>query len=92
LFTEFFVFIMTLYRCYCRALSLDPNNSLMWHDLANVYHLQANFLKPSAMKKQLREYALVAVKKSILLNPRNWQHWNLLGVIASSVGMCYEGS
>lgn len=72
-------------RCYCRALSLDPNNSLMWHDLANVYHLQANFLKPSAMKKQLREYALVAVKKSILLNPRNWQHWNLLGVIASSV-------
>ena len=80
----------SLHRCYCRALSLYPNNSLIWHDLANVYDLQANFLKPSAMKTQLREYARAAAKKSILLNPRNWQHWNLLGVIASSVGMCYN--
>jgi len=42
------------------------------------------------MKTQLEEYALAAAKKSILLNPRNWQHWNLLGVIASSAGMCYN--
>lgn len=80
----------SLHRCYCRALSLYPNNSLIWHDLANIYHLQANFLKPSTMKTQLQEYALAAAKKSILLNPGNWQHWNLLGVIASSVGMCYN--
>ncbi|PNF23763.1 hypothetical protein B7P43_G16832 [Cryptotermes secundus] len=42
-------------------------------------------MKPSNVKKQIREYALAAVKRSILLNPRDWQHWNLLGVIASSV-------
>jgi Flp pilus assembly protein TadD len=47
-------------------------------------------MKPSNVKKQLREYALAAVKKSILLNPRNWQHWNLLGVVAASVGMWYK--
>jgi Flp pilus assembly protein TadD len=47
-------------------------------------------MKPSNVKKQLQEHAFAAIKKSILLNSRDWQHWNLLGVIAASVGMCYK--
>lgn len=90
LFTEFFknICMMTLHRCYCRALSLSPNNSLIWHDIAHVYHLQANYMQLSNVKKQLQEHALAAVKKSILLDSKDWKHWNLLGVIAASVGMC----
>jgi hypothetical protein len=47
-------------------------------------------MKSSNVKKQLQEHALAAVKKSILLNSKDWKHWNLLGVIAASVGMWYK--
>ena len=74
-------------RCYCRALSLSPDNSLIWHDLAHIYNLQANYMSEPDVKKQLREHALAAIKKCILLYSKEWQHWNLLGVIAASAGM-----
>ncbi|PSN51235.1 Tetratricopeptide repeat protein 37 [Blattella germanica] len=74
-------------RCYCRALSININNinnSLLWHDVAHLYNLQANFRTEPEVKQQLREHALAAIKKSIHLNSKDWQHWNLLGVIAAS--------
>ncbi|KAJ9592014.1 hypothetical protein L9F63_001453, partial [Diploptera punctata] len=71
-------------RCYCKALSLSPNNNLLWHDLAYIYNLQANYMHDPDVKNQLRECALAAINKCIHLNSKEWQHWNLLGVIASS--------
>ena len=38
------------------------------------------------IKNQLREHAFAAVKKCIILNSNEWQHWNLLGVISASPG------
>ncbi|XP_069681678.1 tetratricopeptide repeat protein 37 [Periplaneta americana] len=71
-------------RCYCRALSLASGNALVWHDLAYVYHLQAGYIEEVETKTQLQEHALAAVKKCVMLNPKNWQHWNLLGAVAAS--------
>ncbi|XP_067002861.1 tetratricopeptide repeat protein 37 [Anabrus simplex] len=71
-------------RCFCRALSITPNISLLWHDLAVNYHYQANSSTNAQLKKQIRDWALIAAKKSITLSPRNWHHWNILGVVAAT--------
>ncbi|CAG2060584.1 unnamed protein product, partial [Timema podura] len=74
-------------RCFSQALGLAPNNSFVWHDLAVIYHLHGNYVSELHLKKQYKERALAAAKKSVSLNPRNWQHWNVLGVVATSEGM-----
>nr|CAD7589451.1 unnamed protein product [Timema genevievae] len=71
-------------RCFSQALGLAPNNSFVWHDLAVIYHLHGNYVLELHLKKQYKERALAAAKKSVSLNPRNWQHWNVLGVVATS--------
>nr|CAD7458188.1 unnamed protein product [Timema tahoe] len=70
--------------CFSQALGLAPNNSFVWHDLAVIYHLHGNYVSELHLKKQYKERALAAAKKSVSLNPRNWQHWNVLGVVATS--------
>nr|CAD7262121.1 unnamed protein product [Timema shepardi] len=74
-------------RCFSQALGLAPNNSFVWHDLAVIYNLHGNYVSELQLKKQYKERALAAAKKSVSLNPRNWQHWNVLGVVATSEGI-----
>lgn len=58
----------------------------MWHDLAANYSCQADNANSKSAKKDLRNWALTAVKKAVTINPQSWLHWNLLGVVAASQG------
>ncbi|XP_071441528.1 superkiller complex protein 3 [Hetaerina americana] len=71
-------------RCYCQALSISPNNSLLWHDLSLNYHYQADHVAKRRLKRNFRSLSLDAAKKAISLDPGNSSHWNLIGIIAAS--------
>lgn len=69
-------------RFYCCALSLSPQSSLLWHDLALCYLMQLRY--QPANQKNLAGKCLAAAKHAIKLNPSSWSHWNLLGVVCMS--------
>ncbi|XP_063225938.1 superkiller complex protein 3 [Bacillus rossius redtenbacheri] len=71
-------------RCYHRALALSQDNNLLWHDLAISHNLHADHCSEPEPRRSSRERALAAAKKSVLLGPRNWRHWDLVGVVATS--------
>lgn len=58
---------------------------LVWHDLALNYQQQAK-LSAGESVASLCQKALAAAKESITLSPLCWQHWNMLGVVASMPG------
>ncbi|XP_058800397.1 tetratricopeptide repeat protein 37 [Phymastichus coffea] len=70
-------------RCFCKALSISKNSSLLWHDLARCYLAQA-YLNISENYKDTLNKSLVAAKQAVKLNPSSPFHWNLLGVICMS--------
>ncbi|KAF4526622.1 hypothetical protein B566_EDAN015391 [Ephemera danica] len=71
-------------RCYCRAISLDKEDSLVWHDLAVSYLTQA---RHSSAPEELLRKALSAAQQACQLAAANTSHWNLLGVIAAHSGL-----
>ncbi|XP_075224696.1 superkiller complex protein 3-like isoform X1 [Lycorma delicatula] len=77
--------IHNIFLVFTQALKLLEkigNCSLLWHDLAASYCLQSRVSLDSTDKKQLMQTAFLAAKKSISLEPKGWENWNLLGVIA----------
>lgn len=72
-------------RCYCRAVKLNPDDSLLWYDMAtNFYRRGLHFSKDSEDCYNKLSSAVAAAKKSIKLEPNRWQNWNLLGVICAT--------
>ncbi|RZF45634.1 hypothetical protein LSTR_LSTR010585 [Laodelphax striatellus] len=74
-------------RCYSYALQLIEkigSTSLLWHDLAASYFRQSELISNGTKRRQLVQKSFVAIKKSVTYDPSNWEHWNLLGIIASS--------
>ncbi|XP_050293501.1 tetratricopeptide repeat protein 37 isoform X2 [Anthonomus grandis grandis] len=75
---ELFEFVV---KCYCKSVSLNKENSYLWHDLATCY-LQFGVHIKKNDKSRLLECALSAAHHCTTLNPENWLHWNLLGNVA----------
>lgn len=73
------IFLLAI-RCYCRALHLSKESSLLWHDLARCYLAQFS-LNPLIDTKTVANKSLAAAKQAVRLSPSTWIHWNLLGVI-----------
>ncbi|XP_055874018.1 tetratricopeptide repeat protein 37-like [Biomphalaria glabrata] len=71
--------------CYGQALKIFPESGSLWHDLGvNLYH-QSQLLfsnDDSGDGLTLLDRASQALKKAINLEPKDWRHWNVLGVIA----------
>ncbi|NP_001153421.1 tetratricopeptide repeat domain 37 isoform X1 [Nasonia vitripennis] len=70
-------------RCYCRALSMSKNSPLLWHDLSRCYFAQLH-LDTSIDPNEIANKSLAAAKEAVKIDPSNWFHWNLLGVICMS--------
>lgn len=71
------------YRCYRSAISLCPQLSSLWHDLALCYLMQLQYY-PRSTDKSVANECLAAAKHAVTLCPSVWMHWNLLGVICMS--------
>ncbi|XP_043287531.1 tetratricopeptide repeat protein 37 [Venturia canescens] len=67
-------------RCFCRALNLSKDSSLLWHDLACCYLSQMR-CDPNANRLQLAEKSLAAAKQAVKLCPSTWVHWNMLTAV-----------
>ncbi|XP_039276622.1 tetratricopeptide repeat protein 37 isoform X2 [Nilaparvata lugens] len=73
-------------RCFSFALKLMDKigcTSLLWHDLAASYFRQSQLISNGTKRRQLVQNSFFAIKKSVTYDPSNWEHWNLLGIIAS---------
>lgn len=66
---------------YCKAIGLTEDNVLIWHDLSNCYLKHALHTEDKEKRSMLFAYATAAAKHCSASNPKNWQHWNLLGNI-----------
>ncbi|CAH1115105.1 unnamed protein product [Psylliodes chrysocephalus] len=69
---------------YCKAIGLTEDNVLIWHDLSNCYLKHALHTEDKEKRSMLFAYATAAAKHCSASNPKNWQHWNLLGNIVMS--------
>ncbi|GJQ65964.1 hypothetical protein Trydic_g4060 [Trypoxylus dichotomus] len=68
-------------RCYCKSMSLTDDNILIWHDLARCYLSHARHSLNDS-NRDLYQKAFTAVHHCVVADPANWEHWNLLGVVA----------
>lgn len=55
---------------------------MIWHDLAVCYLYHAISTEDEGKVQQLFSYAMAAAQYCTSTNPSNWQHWNLLGIVA----------
>lgn len=69
-------------RFSIKALTLKPKVAGLWHDLGLSYYLQGESGKAGAHQR-----ALVSIQKAVSLNPKDPEHWNLLGVVAQARGI-----
>ena len=72
--------------CYCKSLGFLEDNCLLWHDLAVCYLSHSSSTKDRAVYEQLINKSQIITQYCTSKNPTNWQHWNLLGNIAMSLG------
>lgn len=75
-------------RAYCKSLSLNEDNLLLWHDLASCY-LSYSFVfdkEDLSNRQEILDKALSIAHYCTKKNPTYWQHWNLLGNVAFHVG------
>ncbi|CAL1530763.1 unnamed protein product [Lymnaea stagnalis] len=72
--------------CYSQALKIFPDSGSLWHDLSVILYHQSSHISlsdPTSHDGQaLLSQATQAVRKAIILEPKDWRHWNVLGVIA----------
>lgn len=74
-------------RFYTCAIKLNPEDSLLWHELSLCYYYFAlQYGKDAETRKRHLRLAMDASKQSIQLQPSRWQNWNLLGVICTTNG------
>ncbi|XP_051875382.1 tetratricopeptide repeat protein 37 [Pristis pectinata] len=77
-------------RCYVRALTLMSTSANLWCDLGVNYYRQVQHLATTGEENtmhELLEKSLQCLKKSVMLNSKNHQYWNALGVVASYKGI-----
>ncbi|XP_056637029.1 tetratricopeptide repeat protein 37 [Diorhabda sublineata] len=67
--------------CYCKAIGL-MEDILLWHDLSNCYLKHALSVNDREKRDTLLSYATQSAQHCVSSNPKYWQHWNLLGIIA----------
>ncbi|KAK9737501.1 Tetratricopeptide repeat [Popillia japonica] len=67
-------------RCYCKSMSLIEDNVLIWHDLARCYLSHAKHSTNNTIN--LYQNAFAAAHHCITIDSGNWEHWNLLGIVA----------
>ncbi|XP_022086951.1 tetratricopeptide repeat protein 37-like [Acanthaster planci] len=68
-------------RCYGRALHLQSSCASLWHDLGRNYYYQS--LSDLNNSAQLAVKALQCLKKAVVVDSTNHNHWTALGVIAA---------
>lgn len=71
-------------RCLSKAIKVSQDDQILWRELSNNYLSRAvsNVVDTkSEEKQQFFVYAQQAAKQAIKLEPKNWENWNLLGVI-----------
>ncbi|RUS81604.1 hypothetical protein EGW08_010617 [Elysia chlorotica] len=75
-------------RCYSQALRVLPESGSLWHDLAVNLFYQSQYIMTSAEDQgeavSLARQAAQVMKKAIMFEPKEWRHWNALGVIGCS--------
>lgn len=67
-------------------MSLTDNNVLIWHDLARCYLSHAK-TSTNETSNNLFQRAFAAVHHCVTTDPANWEHWNLLGIVAFFKGV-----
>ena len=78
--------IVTIFRCYVRALKILPECGALWHDLGVNYNHQSEASSDNEAIL-LAEKGAQCLKKAIQLDNANYRHWNALGFLA-----CQKGS
>ncbi|KAL7288696.1 hypothetical protein TKK_0017421 [Trichogramma kaykai] len=73
------IFLLSI-KCYCIALNISKDSSLLWHDLSQCY-LAKYHSKSNEDKKEDIKKCLAAAKEAVNADPLSWNHWNLLGVV-----------
>ncbi|KAH9524909.1 Tetratricopeptide repeat protein 37 [Bulinus truncatus] len=72
--------------CYTQALKIFPESGSLWHDLGiNLYYQSQLILNKGLVTGEaltLLDRATQSIKKAVNLEPKDWRHWNVLGVIA----------
>ncbi|KAK3788293.1 hypothetical protein RRG08_027026 [Elysia crispata] len=75
-------------RCYSQALKILPESGSLWHDLGVNLFYQSQYSSISAEDQRdtssVASQAAQVIKKAISFEPKEWRHWNALGVIACS--------
>ncbi|CAG5130134.1 unnamed protein product, partial [Candidula unifasciata] len=73
-------------RCYSQAVKILQESGTLWHDLGvNLYYQsQLTIYQEDTDRLTLLHRATQAVKQAVTLEPKDWKHWNVLGVIACS--------
>ncbi|KAK6642788.1 hypothetical protein RUM43_004290 [Polyplax serrata] len=71
-------------RCYCQAIVINSRFANLWYDLAFAYNSLVRVSTGEESRKQMRNLACSAVKKSIQLDDSSWENWNLFGLILAS--------
>ncbi|XP_012943920.1 tetratricopeptide repeat protein 37 isoform X2 [Aplysia californica] len=72
-------------RCYSQAVKILPDQSALWHDLGISLYRQSQVLVASGevtLSLAVLQRAKQAVRKALSLEPKDWRHWNILGVLA----------
>ena len=70
-------------RMYCRAMSINQENSFLWHDLAAANFWHAMAVLQSSERFKILQRAMTAARRAVSICPENDTHWNMLGVVAA---------
>jgi tetratricopeptide (TPR) repeat protein len=71
---------MTL-QCACNRLSADPGLAVAHAALARAYTIKAFYFASDSERKQLNEYAEVAVERALALDPRSAEAYFARGLM-----------
>lgn len=67
-------------------MSFIEDKALIWHDLAACSFSFSQNTSNVEQTKTLIDQALIMAKHCVSINPTNWKHWNLMGIIAFNNG------
>ncbi|XP_042221418.1 tetratricopeptide repeat protein 37-like [Homarus americanus] len=76
-------------RCYGVALQVTKDDAMLWHDLGVNTYLQGKVLEEGVdgrndvNTRDLMDRSVMALRKSLSLDPLNGKTWNSLGIVAA---------
>ncbi|TRY80081.1 hypothetical protein TCAL_09328 [Tigriopus californicus] len=68
-------------KCFLRALQINGEDPSVWHDLAVNYDAQATEMEGQGVP-DVRQKAMISIRRAITLEPSGHSHWNVCGVLA----------